>query len=85
MRFNNLSDICLKSLYISIEQFDDTGKLLDNGQRVEFAYLDLNIPHNNTFGDNVPIVLNNAMIRQIKVYIEKYKLGDDVIEIPQII
>jgi tetratricopeptide (TPR) repeat protein len=83
LRFCNYSEEILESLYISIEQYDDTDKLLDDGKQVEFAYLDLYIGKNNTFGDSKAIVMNNNKTRKIKVHINKYKLKSRVIDIKE--
>lgn len=46
LRFCNYSSVKLQSLYIAIEKYDDTGALLDEGCRKQFAYLDLDIKKN---------------------------------------
>lgn len=81
LRFCNYSSVKLQSLYIAIEKYDDTGALLDEGCRKQFAYLDLDIKKNQTFGDNVAVVLDNSLTRNIKVYLIKYKLAESVINV----
>lgn len=81
LRFRNYSSSKLKSLYIAVEKYDDTGAVLDEGERTQFAYLDLSISKNQTFGDNVAVVLDNVLTRNIKVYLIKYKRGEEVINV----
>ena len=81
LKFCNYSEHILESLYISIEQYDDTYVLLDEGRQVEFAYLDLNLGKNASFGDNKAIVMNNKKTRRIKVHISKYKLDSKIVYI----
>ena len=83
LKFCNYSKEILESLYISIEQYDDTDMLLDGGKQVEFAYLDLNIGQNVTFGDNKAIVMNNKKTRRVKVHINKYKLNTTIVDIKE--
>lgn len=84
LRFSNYSSSKLKSLYIAVEKYDDTGALLDAGNRTQFAYLDLNISKNQTFGDDVAVVLDNALTRNIKVYLIKYKRDEEVINVENV-
>lgn len=81
LRFCNYTENILESLYITIEQYDDTNTLLDDGKRVEYAYLDLCVGANSVFGDNRAIVLNNNKTRKIKVYINKYKLDNKIVDV----
>ena len=81
LRFCNYSSSKLKSLYIAVEKYDDTGAVLDEGERTQFAYLDLSISKNQTFGDNVAVVLDNVLTRNIKVYLIKYKRDEEVINV----
>ena len=81
--FNNLSTKFLKSFYIEIEQYDEKGTILNEGERVKFAYLNLNMEKNHTFGDNTFILLNNKQTRKIKIYIIKYTVDNEVIEMAE--
>ncbi|TJX12725.1 hypothetical protein E9840_12195 [Tissierella creatinini] len=76
LKFRNISGKNLKSLYITIKCYDDTGSDLLDGSSFEYAYQDLYVRDKEEFADRTAIYLPDNKIRKIGVSIDKYLLDD---------
>ena len=76
LKMINLSGKTIKSIYIDIECFDDTGDIIGENSVISFAYQDMSIAPNEVFGLNDYIGLPNTRVRKIAIKFVKMAFED---------
>ncbi len=76
LQFRNISDLSIKSLYVSIRCYNEMGDILNDETPFEFVYQDLTAGYGEKFGDRIPVSIPDEHTRKIDVCIEKYMLAD---------
>jgi hypothetical protein len=73
LKFQNISDISIKEVFLSIESFDEDGNKVS--ERIGHNY-NINIYPGDFFGDDNPIILTRTKTRKIKIFLEKIVYSD---------
>lgn len=81
LKLANISDKTIKSVYIKIFCYDDSGDKIttNDSDYLEYAYIDINCSLHEFFGTKSPIILPSTSIRKFEIYINKVVLEDETV------
>lgn len=77
LKFRNVSEYNVNSIKVLIQGYGPNGK--DIVSEKEFYYLDLNEPHYAVFGQDIPVILNDTIIRKFSVCVNEVVVSDGTI------
>lgn len=75
--FRNISNKTIKGIKISLDVSDVFGSSL--GTYPNLQYIDLSVKRNETFGDDLPVLLPDKNIRSYRVVVESVLYADDTV------
>lgn len=81
LKLSNISDKTIKSVYIKIYCYDDSGDIIktNNENSFDYAYVDINCSPHEIFGTQNPIILPSVVTRKLEIYINKVVLENDTV------
>lgn len=74
LKFKNIQDKNIKAVYVALTLYDSEDRMLADG--VAYQYLDLDIARDQSFGQQVPLILKNKMARHFTVAVTKVLFQD---------